>query len=118
MCVCVQIVAGSGVATLARLKWDPSTYLIFRGFLPEVYLVLSSVLCFASFMMIALAHLAVVAMGIQSPEFQGRRRVLFLMVSTLTSSEIRNIFSVFPYYLVHLAIAGRVTAAQFVSHSV
>ncbi|XP_026748927.1 uncharacterized protein LOC113509721 [Galleria mellonella] len=49
--------SGAGLATAARLKWDPSTYVVVRELVPTEYRVFAAVLCAASFALMLLAHL-------------------------------------------------------------
>ncbi|KAM3960043.1 uncharacterized protein ACR2FA_005841 isoform 2-T2 [Aphomia sociella] len=71
-----QLVAGAGLATSARLKWDPSLYVALRELLPTEYRVLAGALAAASCSTLLLAHLGTAALLARTP--LARRSMLFV----------------------------------------
>ncbi|KAH9645754.1 hypothetical protein HF086_002681 [Spodoptera exigua] len=71
----VQLYGGAALATAARLKWDPSTYLALRELFPAEYRVACVVLTAGGATLLALAHLAAAAAHLPRP-----RRALLLYV--------------------------------------
>ncbi|XP_059045618.1 uncharacterized protein LOC131841310 isoform X2 [Achroia grisella] len=53
----LMVWCGAGLATAARLKWDPSTYVVIRELAPLEYRVSTSALCAASVALLLLTHL-------------------------------------------------------------
>ncbi|CAB3254207.1 unnamed protein product [Arctia plantaginis] len=50
---------GAALATAARLKWDPSTYIVFRELFPSEYRALTVGVTAAGFLMLLMPHLAI-----------------------------------------------------------
>ncbi|XP_013165943.1 PREDICTED: uncharacterized protein LOC106116608 isoform X1 [Papilio xuthus] len=84
----LNMYAGAGFATAARLKWDPSTYVPLRELLPHEYRAAAALLLAASIVLFLLAHLALAAL------YSRRARrlllvmygcVMVMMVSTQTA---------------------------------
>lgn len=59
--MCVQLYGGAALATAARLKWDPSTYLALRELFPAEYRAACAVLTAGGAALLALPHLAAAA---------------------------------------------------------
>nr|XP_013189536.1 unnamed protein product [Amyelois transitella] len=72
----LTVIVGAGIATSARLKWDPSTYIVVRELLPLEYRVLAALLLVLPLALLLLAHLASAALAARSPAV---RRVLLLV---------------------------------------
>ena len=79
MCV-VQLYGGATLATAARLKWDPSTYVVLRELFPAEYRVAAAALTAGGFALLLLPHVAAAALHAAR---QLHRAVLLYMVSTL-----------------------------------
>ncbi|XP_053604914.1 uncharacterized protein LOC128672047 [Plodia interpunctella] len=71
----LMVIVGGGMATAARLKWDPSTYIVVRELLPLEYRVLGALLLAAPLALLVLAHLAAAALSLRESAL---RRVLML----------------------------------------
>ncbi|CAK1585056.1 unnamed protein product [Parnassius mnemosyne] len=70
----LMMYAGAGLATAARLKWDPSTYIALREVLPSEYRVAAVLLVVCSAVLLLQGHLAVLALY--------ARRARFLLLIT------------------------------------
>lgn len=70
----VQLYAGAGLVTAARLKWDPSLYVAVRELFPLEYRVSAAALCAASAVLLALGHLC--AAGLAARGARLRRALL------------------------------------------
>lgn len=77
-----QMLSGAGLATSARLKWDPSAYIAARELFPLEYRVGTALLCAASLGLLALCHLAGVALALP-PRAARLRRLLLLTVGVV-----------------------------------
>lgn len=78
----VQLYGGALLATAARLKWDPSTYVVVRELFPAEYRAAAISLTGAGGLLLLLAHLAAAA---QHARREYTRRVLFYAVGTPTA---------------------------------
>ncbi|CAG5002876.1 unnamed protein product [Parnassius apollo] len=70
----LMMYAGAGLATAARLKWDPSTYIALREVLPNEYRVAAVLLVVGSVVLLLQGHLALLALY--------ARRARFLLLLT------------------------------------
>lgn len=59
LCVVCQLYGGAALATAARLKWDPSTYIVLRELFPTEYRGLTAGITTAGFLMLLMPHLAI-----------------------------------------------------------
>lgn len=81
--VVLQVYAGAGLATAARLKWDPTTYIAVRELFPAEYRVAAGVLVAGSAALLALAHLAAAPLCLSAPS-SPLARLLYILVRYLT----------------------------------
>lgn len=77
------MVSGAGLATAARLKWDPSTYVAVRALFPREYRAAAAALCAASAALLALAHLVAVALAVRASR---PRLARYLLITVPTYS--------------------------------
>lgn len=75
-----QLFAGAILSTAARLKWDPTAYVVARELFPMEYRSAAAVLTTAGFTMLLLAQLALVALSSTRPDL---RRGLLILVCPL-----------------------------------
>lgn len=75
----VQLYGGALLATAARLKWDPSTYVVLRELFPAEYRAAAISLTGAGALLLLLAHLAAAAHHAQR---DNTRRLLYYTVAT------------------------------------
>ncbi|KAJ0183046.1 hypothetical protein K1T71_001022 [Dendrolimus kikuchii] len=68
--------AGAGLVTAARLKWDPSLYIVVRELFPLEYKVTAVALCVGGVAHLLLGHLCAAALTVRRA---AARRALFIM---------------------------------------
>ncbi|XP_068617299.1 uncharacterized protein [Battus philenor] len=74
----LMMYAGAGLATAARLKWDPSTYVALREVLPREYRAGAVLILAASLSLLTLTHLALLAVYLRRA-----RRLLLVTYAAL-----------------------------------
>ncbi|CAH2046642.1 unnamed protein product, partial [Iphiclides podalirius] len=79
----LMLYAGAGLATAARLKWDPSTYVALREMLPREYRAAAAILLAGSLALLVLAHLALAALYSRRA-----RRLLLVMYAALMAAMV------------------------------
>lgn len=74
----LQLYAGAALVMAARLKWDPTAYVVLRQLLPAVYRALAAGLLAGAVLLILLGHLTATALVVRHAT---SRRVLLILVS-------------------------------------
>lgn len=78
----MQLYGGAALATAARLKWDPSTYVVLREMFPAEYRAAAAALTAGGAALLLLPHVAAAALHAARPL---HRSVLLYVVSALLS---------------------------------
>lgn len=75
--------SGAGLSLAARLKWDPSAYVVLRELAPAEYRAACALLLGGALTLMLLAHAAVGAVA-AGPHSQARRPILFMVRSLIS----------------------------------
>ncbi|XP_045449695.1 uncharacterized protein LOC123658301 [Melitaea cinxia] len=79
----LMLFAGAILSTAARLKWDPTVYVVARELFPMEYRSAAAVLTTAGFTMLLLAQLALVALSSTRPDLRRGLLILFAAVTAV-----------------------------------
>ncbi|KAL0879834.1 hypothetical protein ABMA27_002374 [Loxostege sticticalis] len=79
----LMLFSGAGLSLAARLKWDPSAYVVLRELAPAEYRAACALLLGGALTLMLLAHAAVGAVA-AGPHSQARRPILFMYASVMS----------------------------------